>query len=777
MENMDDYFTLAELAKEFDVDKSDIRFCEEKGLISPRVIKLSRRVYNKYDRARLKMIMHCVLIGYSQEQVVKLIGMPDIRLNRDEQIRNGIEYGEKKLAELEKRKLELSFHKRTGIMSEINMMREYLEEIKSIEPEPIQKRETKPQVQAEKKEKKIPEPSKAIKPKPEKKPVPKPAGRIPVYIAVVVLLLVIAGYFYYQAGQKKNHTIRLAKKEQAEPGTPRVYRELIPIDNTDNQPNLTEQTPEIPVTAEVPPDSLKEKSAFYPVETEAEQTVKTGSGGKPIKPEKSLEKPTSSEKQATVASGGVTKVGKTQKAALTRPDKIASVSKEVSSTLQKKKASDKQIKHVSKAGLKGNGLKGNIDIKKPAFPKPQPVSEGKVTQKFSEKKEPISATVSPVPTEKKTAAVIPDTKKTPLPKAEVRETPKSETVPNAALTLGTPSISALNKKTVVPKSQEVPEEKVKQKVSENGPISATTPAVPADEESTAVAPEVEKEPLSEAKDKKIPKPEPAVTGALLPDDVSPISEKKEVAEEQPDVETATSVPTGEKLTVASSETKKEPVLEAEIKKATQNETGAQAEVTAGTSSTVVLSQKAVGQNVQQPSAGKVEEKPDLKTPTVKGRLVEHKGEPSIAAASESEKEQKLIAAKEKTVEKEISVDRLKSFLDDYCKTYENQDLEKFFAFFTPDATENNRPVRELIPDYRKNKEDIDSLEYRIKLIAYALQADTGNIMIQGRFFMRELLHGGTSKNNSGDISMELVEHGDSFLVKQINFNPSVMDGQ
>jgi len=64
MENTKRHFTISELAKEFDVSKRHIRFCEEKGLITPRITKLNRRIYSRYDRARLKLIFHCVLIGY-----------------------------------------------------------------------------------------------------------------------------------------------------------------------------------------------------------------------------------------------------------------------------------------------------------------------------------------------------------------------------------------------------------------------------------------------------------------------------------------------------------------------------------------------------------------------------------------------------------------------------------------------------------------------------------------------------------------------------------------
>ena len=89
------YFTISEIAKEFDVKKSHIRFCEEKGLIKPRVSKFNRRLYGSYDHARLKLIFHCVVVGYSQEQIVDLIGLPDSSLDPYAQVRQGIEDAQK----------------------------------------------------------------------------------------------------------------------------------------------------------------------------------------------------------------------------------------------------------------------------------------------------------------------------------------------------------------------------------------------------------------------------------------------------------------------------------------------------------------------------------------------------------------------------------------------------------------------------------------------------------------------------------------------------------
>jgi len=114
-------------------------------------------------------------------------------------------------------------------------------------------------------------------------------------------------------------------------------------------------------------------------------------------------------------------------------------------------------------------------------------------------------------------------------------------------------------------------------------------------------------------------------------------------------------------------------------------------------------------------------------------------------------------------------ERLKSFLFLYCQSYEGKNFDKFAEFFAPDATENNRPFHELLPEYRRNMEMVESLDYRIDLLEYSLQPDTGNVKIRGKFFTQYILHGETLKEKTGNISMELIESGESYLVKRLNY--------
>ena len=137
--------------------------------------------------------------------------------------------------------------------------------------------------------------------------------------------------------------------------------------------------------------------------------------------------------------------------------------------------------------------------------------------------------------------------------------------------------------------------------------------------------------------------------------------------------------------------------------------------------------------------------------------------------TEPEKEMDQTTSEENINQQKNELSRLKSFLDGYCQAYTNKDLDKFITFFTSDATENNTPFHELLPDYRKNMEGMESLTYRIELMSFSKQTASGKLMIRGKFFTRYQSQKGVWEENNGSIFMELLEKGDSFLVKQLNY--------
>jgi len=80
----DNYMTIGEMCKEFDVTPRTLRFYESKELISP-LREGTRRLFNKRDRARLKLILRGKRFGFSLEQIRQLLEMYNIEGQREEQ--------------------------------------------------------------------------------------------------------------------------------------------------------------------------------------------------------------------------------------------------------------------------------------------------------------------------------------------------------------------------------------------------------------------------------------------------------------------------------------------------------------------------------------------------------------------------------------------------------------------------------------------------------------------------------------------------------------------
>jgi len=442
MEDAKRYFAIAELAKEFDVSKRHIRFCEEKGLITPKVTKLNRRIYSRYDRARLNLIFHCVLIGYSQDQIVELIGMPDADLDEADQIKKGLAYAETMIEELETRRNKLSFHQRTSVINEIKMLGDYIKEVKAIPLEILEISLAKPHIPDKESKDKRHKAVEETKPGVERKPWRQLARMAPLYIAGLAIVLIIGGFFYYQISKKDGESIYLPQKEPAKKETQPVYHNRVPMDNTGKQKDL---------------------NPIFPDSAAAEKAAAEKAAAEKAAAEKAAAEKAAAEKAAA-----------------------------------EKAAAEKAA--VEKAA------------------------------------------------------------------------------------------------------------------AEKAAVEKSTPF------------------------------------------------------------------------------------------------------------------------------------------------------------TEQEEDKEMLAHGGKILAEQDRKDRLESFLNIYCQTYASKDLDKFATLFTPDATENNSPFLDMLPNYRKNLENIQSFNYRIELIAYSLQADTGTIMIQGKYFTRFLLHEGTWRENSGDISMELIEHGDSYLVKRLIYS-------
>ncbi|NKB59224.1 MAG: MerR family transcriptional regulator [Alphaproteobacteria bacterium] len=73
---MDSYFSIGDLAREFDVTTRTIRFYEDEGLISPSR-RGQTRLFDQRDRTRLKLILRGKRLGFSLAEIREIVDMYD----------------------------------------------------------------------------------------------------------------------------------------------------------------------------------------------------------------------------------------------------------------------------------------------------------------------------------------------------------------------------------------------------------------------------------------------------------------------------------------------------------------------------------------------------------------------------------------------------------------------------------------------------------------------------------------------------------------------------
>lgn len=124
-------FSISDLADELDISTRTIRFYEEKGLISPRRTKGNHRIYNKRDRARLKLILRGKRLGYSLDEISEMIGMADFNMDEEQQLVKALQYGKVKLKEINSRMEEMQILKQELLAVQEKILKR-LEDIRKV---------------------------------------------------------------------------------------------------------------------------------------------------------------------------------------------------------------------------------------------------------------------------------------------------------------------------------------------------------------------------------------------------------------------------------------------------------------------------------------------------------------------------------------------------------------------------------------------------------------------------------------------------------------------
>ena len=116
-----------------------------------------------------------------------------------------------------------------------------------------------------------------------------------------------------------------------------------------------------------------------------------------------------------------------------------------------------------------------------------------------------------------------------------------------------------------------------------------------------------------------------------------------------------------------------------------------------------------------------------------------------------------------------TAERLRDFIDAYCRAYENRDLDRFRLFFADDALENGQPFNTVLPTYRRNFAALTDLAYTIDLRSWEKEDPTGGITLNGVFKVRYCIKDRGWHTTQGTITMDLVSNGGVYRVKRLEY--------
>lgn len=101
-------YTISELAREFNITPRTIRHYEELGFFKPKRTPGGQRIFTNKEKARLKLIIRGKKYGFTLEEIYEMIRLFDIDRTGIKQLEKTIEYGERKLKEVDERIEELT---------------------------------------------------------------------------------------------------------------------------------------------------------------------------------------------------------------------------------------------------------------------------------------------------------------------------------------------------------------------------------------------------------------------------------------------------------------------------------------------------------------------------------------------------------------------------------------------------------------------------------------------------------------------------------------------
>ncbi len=99
-------YSIGDLAREFDVTLRTLRFYEDKGLLNPRR-QGQTRIYNRRDRARLKLALMGKKVGFSLDEIKEMLDLYDLKDGQVVQLKVALDRFTKQIRVLEEQKADI----------------------------------------------------------------------------------------------------------------------------------------------------------------------------------------------------------------------------------------------------------------------------------------------------------------------------------------------------------------------------------------------------------------------------------------------------------------------------------------------------------------------------------------------------------------------------------------------------------------------------------------------------------------------------------------------
>ena len=119
-------YRIGDLVREFDVTPRTLRYYEELGLLAPER-RGNQRYYTPRDRTRLRLILRGRRLGFSLEEIEKMLALYDLDPSGKTQLKEVLRMGEAKIKAIESQIKELKALKKE-IEARARELRRLLEE-------------------------------------------------------------------------------------------------------------------------------------------------------------------------------------------------------------------------------------------------------------------------------------------------------------------------------------------------------------------------------------------------------------------------------------------------------------------------------------------------------------------------------------------------------------------------------------------------------------------------------------------------------------------------